>query len=133
MYPESPDDLDRLYTKLEWENPRANLAGRVLARVYAAQRVQRVSAVLSLVALTALGVGAFALGRGLSVSGTLDYLALLINNLDVAADAADDFVSALLDVMPWTEVIAVLLGMVGLWLTSVALPRFWANRRSSSS
>ncbi len=133
MYPESPDDLDRLYTKLEWENPRANLAGRVLARVYAAQRVQRVSAVLSLVALTALGVGAFALGRGLSVSGTLDYLALLINNLDVAADAADDFVSALLDVMPWTEVIAVLLGMAGLWLTSVALPRFGANRRSSSS
>ena len=133
MFPELPDDLDRLYAKLEWQNPSANFAGRVLARVSAAQRVQRISAVLSLAALAALGVFAFALGRGLSLNGTLDYLAVLFSNLDVAADATDDFVSALLDLMPWTEVIAVLLGMVGLWLASIALPRFWSHRQSPSS
>ena len=64
-----PDDLDRLYSKLEWENPRPNLSARVMARIQMARQTQRVSAVFSMLALLALGIFAFALGRGMTLSG----------------------------------------------------------------
>jgi hypothetical protein len=133
MQNEMPDDLDQVYAKLEWENPPPNLSARVMARVRATQRVQRMSTLLSLVALFALGLFAFTLGRGLTLSGTLDYLLVLAANLDVAFDGTDEFVSALLDGIPWVEVGAVLLSGLGLWLASVALPRVLINRRSKAS
>jgi hypothetical protein len=133
MESEPHDDIDRLYAKLEWQNPRPNFTGRVRARVRTARRIQRISAMASLSALIALGVFAFALGRGLTFSGALDYLGVLVNNLDVVMGAADDFVQALLDVIPWTETIAVLLSIVGVWVASVVLPRWlskWSSRLS---
>ncbi len=137
MNTEPRDDLDRLYAKLEWENPRANFTGRVMARVRMAQRtmksIERISMVLSLVALLALGVFAFALGRGLTFSGALDYFGVLINNFDVALDSADDFVQALADVIPWVETIAVALSIAGVWIASVVLPRILFRRQSGSN
>jgi hypothetical protein len=133
MKPEMPDDLDRLYTKLEWEDPPSNFAAHVRQRAQAVQRIQRASSVLSLIALAVLGVLAFALGRGLTLSGTLDYLEVLVTNLDVAFGATDDFVQALLAVAPWPEIAAVLLGSLGLWLTSIVLPRVWSDRQSKLS
>jgi hypothetical protein len=133
MKPEMPDDLDRLYAKIEWDNPRSNFAARVIKRAHGVQRIQRASSVLSLAALAVLGVFAFALGRGLTLSGTLDYLAVLATNLDVAVEASDDFVLALLAVAPWLEIAAVVLGALILWLTSIVLPRVWSNRQSRSS
>ena len=134
MDTEPRDDLDRLYAKLEWENPRANFTGRVMARARTAQRtlqyIERISAALSLVALLALGAFAFALGRGLTFSGALDYFSVLFNNLDVARDSADDFVQALADVIPWAETIAVALSIAGVWFASVVLPRIWFRRQS---
>jgi hypothetical protein len=133
MKPEMPDDLDRLFAKMEWDNPRSNFAARVIQRAHGVQRIQRASSILSLAALAVLGVFAFALGRGLTLSGTLDYLAVLATNLDVAIEATDDFVLALLAVAPWLEIAAVVLGALMLWLTSIVLPRVWSNRQSKSS
>ncbi|MCA1554802.1 MAG: hypothetical protein LC737_10525 [Chloroflexi bacterium] len=123
------DELDRLYEKIEWENPRPNFTGRVLARVRWQRRVQRISTAATVCALGLLAVFGFALGRGLTISGALDYLALLFNNLDVAMSAADDFIAALNDVLPWTEIVAVLLGVLAVWIASVVLPRLLARRQ----
>ena len=133
MNPELPDDLDRLYAKMEWETPRSNFSARVMQRALAVQRVQRVSSILSLVALAVLGVFAFALGRGLTFYGTLDYLEVLVTNLDVALGSTDDFILALLAVAPWLEIVAVLVGALILWLTSIVLPRVWSGRQSKLS
>jgi hypothetical protein len=130
MSNEQPDELDRLYGKIEWENPRPNLSARVMARIRVTQRVQRISAALSLVALAALGVFAFALGRGMTLSGTLDYVIVLSTNLDVMFDGADEFLSALVDGVPWLTVAALFISALGLWLASVVLPRFLTTRQS---
>ena len=130
MNPEIPDDLDRLYAKMEWESPRPNFSARVMQRALALQRVQRASSILSLVALAVLGVFAFALGRGLTFDGTLDYLEVLVTNLDVALGSTDDFLLALVAVAPWLEIGAVLAGALVLWLTSIVLPRVWSGRQS---
>jgi len=128
MNPELPDDLDRLYAKMEWESPQPNMGALVMQRVRSLQRVQRVSSILSLFALAALGLFAFGLGRGLTFGGTLDYLAVLTSNMDVALASTDDFVLALLAVVPWLEIGAVLAGALILWLTSIVLPRIWTGR-----
>ena len=133
MNPELPDDLDRLYAKMEWENPRSNFSARVMRRALAVQRIQRASSILSLVALAVLGVFAFALGRGLTFYGTLDYLAVLATNLDVAVGSTDDFILALVAVAPWLEIAAVLAGALVLGLTSIVLPRVWSGRQSKLS
>jgi hypothetical protein len=118
-----PDDLDRLYDKMQWENPPVNFTGRVFARTQRAQRVQRVSAIATLIALILLGVFGYGLGRGLAFSGTLDFLSTLATNLDLFIDAADDIWQALLDIVPWLELTAVLLSIFGIWLATTALPR----------
>ena len=128
MNSELPDDVDRLYAKMEWESPRPNISALVMQRVRAAQRVQRVSSILSLIALAALGVFAFALGRDLTFGGMLDYLAMLTSNMDVALSSGDDFLAALLAVVPWLEIGAVVAGALILWLTSIVLPRVWSGR-----
>ena len=130
MNPEIRDDLDRLYAKMEWDNPRPNFSARVMRRALAFQRVQRASSILSLVALALLGMFAFALGRGLTFYGTLDYLAVLATNLDVALGSTDDFILALLAVAPWLEIVAVAVGALVLGLTSIVLPRVWSGRQS---
>jgi hypothetical protein len=118
-----PDDLDCLYDKLQWENPPANFTGRVLAQTQRTRRVQRVSTSATLLALTLLGVFGYGLGRGLAFSGTLDFLSALMVNLDLFIDAADDIWQALLDIVPWLELTAVLLSVFGIWLATTALPR----------
>lgn len=133
MNDEPRDELDRLYSRIELDNPRPNFTGRVMARVRAFQRIQRISAALSLLALAALGVFAFALGRGLTFSGVLDYVQLLLNNLDVAIYGADDIASALLDAMPWDELLAVIAGIVAVWLVAVKLPRSLSEREPKAS
>lgn len=127
------DDLDRLYEKMEWENPRPNFTGRVMARARLTRRIQRVSAAISLVALGALGVFAFALGRGLTLSGAFDYIGVLLTNLDLVGSEADLFAQALTDVIPWMEMTAVLLSLMALWIASVALTRLLTRWQSHSS
>ncbi|MBI5879330.1 MAG: hypothetical protein HZB53_16910 [Chloroflexi bacterium] len=126
MKPNEPDELDRLYDRIELANPPPNFTGRVLARVQELRRIQSISAAVSLVGLALLGMFAFVLGRGLTFSGALDYLALLLGNLDVAGSMADDFAAALLDAVPWGDVIAVGAGILAVWCAVVVLPRWLA-------
>lgn len=133
MPPEPFDELDRLYAKLKWENPRPNFTGRVMARARFNQYIQRVSAVSTIIALVVLGVFAFALGRDLTLSGALDFLVALASNFDLVTDAADDFVLALVEVLPWTEIIAVVLSALSVWLAASVLPRLLARRQSDTS
>ena len=95
-----------------------------MARVQWSQRIQLISTITTLFALLLLGIFAYALGRGLTFSGALDYLATLTTNFDLVSDATDEFILAWLDLLPWTELIAVVLCVVGVGVTSYLLPRF---------
>jgi len=128
MSSEERDELDRLYARLEWENPREKFTQRVMARVQWAERAQRISMALTLVALALLGVFGFALGRGLTISGAFDYAGLVFDNVDLVTNAADDFIAALSDVVPWLNLLAVALGLVCVWVAAVLLPRWLARR-----
>lgn len=128
MNSEPPDDLDRLYAKMEWQSPRPNISALVMQRLAVLRRVQRVSSILSLLALAVLGLFAFALGRGLTFGGMLDYLGVLSSNMDVVLASTDDFLFALQAVVPWPEVGAVVIGALILGLTSIVLPRIWSGR-----
>lgn len=123
-----PDRIDRLYDRIELENPPPNFTGRLMARLNALRRIQRVSAALSLAGLALLGVCAFALGRGLTISGVLDTLGLLLGNLDVAGALAGDFAAALLDAVPWLDVAAVAVAIAVIAFVSAVLPRWLAAR-----
>jgi hypothetical protein len=118
-----PDDLDRLYDKLQWENLPPNFTARVWAHVQRERRIQRISAVATLSALGLLALFGFALGRGLTFSGTLDFLNTLVTNLDLWWDATDEIGQALLDIAPWFELSAVLLSFMGIWIVTTVLPR----------
>ncbi len=130
MSSEERDDLDRLYERIEWENPREQFTPRVMARVRATQRAQRISAAFTVAALALLAACGFALGRGLTFAGTLDYLGLIVNNLDLVGGAADDFIAGLGDVVPWLELLAVGFGLSCVWAASVVLPHWLAGRHS---
>ncbi|MBI1800350.1 MAG: hypothetical protein HY259_06885 [Chloroflexi bacterium] len=132
MQPEPLDDLDRLYARLQWADPKPNLTDRVLARIRRAQRIQHISTLATLVTLLALGLFAYALGRGLTFSGTLDFLEALVSNLDLLTDEADDFLSALVDALPLLEIAAVLGGAACVWLASHALPRLLTRQQGKA-
>lgn len=129
MTPPVRDDLDRLYDRIELENPRPNFTGRVMARVQELRRIQRITTTVSLAGLALLGVCAFALGRGLTFSGALDYVGLLLANLDVAPAMLDDFAAALFDSIPWLNVLAAGAGIALLAFATAVLPRLLAARR----
>ncbi len=130
MIPPTRDDLDRLYDRIELVNARPNFTGRVMARVQELRRIQRITTTVSLVGLALLGVCAFALGRGLTFSGALDYVALLFANLDVAPAMLDDFAAALLDSIPWLDVMAVGAGIAVFAFATAVLPRLLAGRHT---
>ena len=132
MMPHTPDDLDRLYDRIELENPRPNFTGRIMARVQELRRIQRISTTVSLAGLVFLGVCAFALGRGLTFSGATDYLVLLFGNLDVASGMLDDFAAALFDSIPWLDVLTVGAGIAAFAFATAVLPRLLAARRTKA-
>ena len=64
------------------------------------------------------------IGRNVSMLMlAIDYLIVLSANLDVMFDATDEFLSALLDGVPWLDVAALIVSVLSLWLASIALPR----------
>ncbi len=127
----SPDDLDRLFARLQSPEPPGDLVPMILSRtvatapasVAARARTRTALWVAYSVALALVLVSAIALGQALHATGTLDYLAFALQDRDLARQSPGLFWSAFLEHMPWLHV-TLLLGALVLWfISAVALLR----------
>lgn len=129
---ERPDDLDRLYARLEEAAPPPDLARRVLAQTATVEQLSpwraRLALLAYLLALTALGVVAYQIGQGVTANGAADLLQLLVNEPELLADAPGGLVAGIAALLPWQE-LAAALALAALALAAVALAgKDWARR-----
>ncbi len=126
-----PDDLDRLFARLQSPAPPADLVPRILARtvetapafVAARQRLRTALWALYGVTLALVLVCAIAFGQALHATGTLDYLTFAMQDSDLARQSPGLFWSAFVEHMPWLHLVA-LVGALAAWsATTVALLR----------
>jgi len=109
-YPDHPDDVDRVFARLERGAVPESLTARVLAQTVNRERARAALAwpwlVAGLGALALLSVTGYALGASLAASDGLDVLGALFGDLGLLTIAPGDVVAALGEVVPW--------GLVGL-------------------
>jgi hypothetical protein len=126
---DQPDDVDRLFARLDRVSVPEDLTARVLAHTVARTPARSVLAwpwlVAGLGALTLLTMTGYLLGANLAASNGLDVLEALASDLGLLATAPGDVVAALGEVMPW--------GLVALAGTSAALLTWAAGRVVSRS
>lgn len=126
-----PDDLDRLFARLQPLAAPTDLVPLILARtietaptaVAARERIRIALWVLYSVTLSLVLVGAVLFGQALHATGTLDYLTFAMQDPDLARQSPGLFWAAFMEHMPWLQ-LALLLGALVAWLvTTVALLR----------
>lgn len=125
-----PDDVDRLFARLQPTAAPADLVPRILARTVgtasaaaARERVRIALWVLYGATLSLVLLGAVLFGQALHATGTLDYLTFAIQDSDLARQSPGLFWGAFTEHMPWLH-LALLLGALAAWLvTTVALLR----------
>ena len=104
--PESFDDVDQLFARLERAAVPDDLTARVLASTV--ERTQSARAVLAwpwlvagLAALGALTIAGYQLGASLAASDGLDVVAAVLEDIGLLATAPGDVLAALGEVIPW--------------------------------
>src|SRR5689334_5878270 len=104
-----PDDIDRLFARLERAPVPEDLTSRVLASTV--ERTTSARAVLAwpwvvagLAALGMLMLAGYELGASLAASDGLDLLAAIATDASLLATAPGDVLAALEEVVPWTLV-----------------------------
>jgi hypothetical protein len=108
---EYPDDVDRLFARLERAPVPEDFTARVLfqtvdrARSRAHTKLAWPWLVVGLGALALLGVTGYSLGASLAASDGLDVLGALIGDFGLLLTAPGDVVAALGEVVPWGLVI----------------------------
>lgn len=108
---ESPDDVDRLFARLERAPVPDDLTTRVLAKTV--ERTNNARAVLAwpwllagLAALAALMTAGYQLGVSLASSDGLELVSAIFGDLGLVETAPGDVLAALSEVVPWTLVVA---------------------------
>jgi hypothetical protein len=126
-----PDDLDRLFARLESSAPPAGLVSRILAQtvetapgvVAARQRIRIALWAVYGVTLSLVLLCAVLFGQALHATGTLEYLTFAIQDSDLARQSPGLFWGAVMEHMPWLH-LSLLVGALVAWLvTAVALLR----------
>ena len=114
----SPDDVDRLFARLDRAAVPEELTARVLSSTV--ERGTATRAVLawpwmvaSLLALGVLAIAGYELGASLATSDGLELVAALFTDYGLLATAPGDALAALNEVVPWT--------LVGMAAVSAAL------------
>ena len=107
--PAFPDDVDRLFARLDRAPVPEDLTARVLSSTVA--RTNTTQAVLAwpwmLACLAALGVltiAGYELGASLASSDGLELVTAIFGDLGLLATAPGDVLAALIQVVPWTLV-----------------------------
>jgi len=118
-----PDDVDRLFARLDRAAAPDDLTARVLASTVA--RAEATRAVLAwpwmvagLAALTILSVAGYQLGVSLAASDGLELVSALLDDLGLITTAPGDVLAALGEVIPWSLV--ALAGVSAVLLTLAA-------------
>ena len=101
---EEPDDIDRLFARLDRAPAPTDLTARVLAQTIAADTTRAVLAwpwiVAGLAALGLLAGAGYQLGMSLAASDGLELIAAVFGDLGLLATAPGDVVAALGEVIP---------------------------------
>ena len=104
-----PDDIDRLFARMDRAPVPDDLTARVLSNTVA--RANATRAVLAwpwmLACLAALGVltlAGYALGASLAAGDGLDLVVAILGDLGLVTTAPGDVLAALNEVVPWTLV-----------------------------
>src|SRR4051794_26574874 len=102
---EYPDDIDRLFARLERAPVPDDLTARVMARTVGSASARSTFAwpwvVAGVAALALLGVTGYSLGASLASSDGLDVLGALFGDFGLLLTAPGDVVAALGEVVPW--------------------------------
>ena len=117
---EQPDDIDRLFARLDRAAVPPDLTARVLANTVARPRPASRPAwpwiVAGLAALGLLIAAGYELGASVAASGGLDLVIGLFGDVGLLATAPGDVLAALGEVIPWRlALLAVLSGMLLTW------------------
>lgn len=105
----SPDDIDRLFARLDRAPVPEDLTARVLSSTVARGNATR--AVLAwpwmlacIAALGVLSIAGYELGASLAASDGLELVAAILGDLGLLTTAPGDVLAALIEVVPWTLV-----------------------------
>jgi hypothetical protein len=107
---DNPDDVDRLFARLERAAVPDDLTARVLASTVGRSGVPRAMLawpwiVVGLVAVGLLTVAGYDLGASLAANDGLDVLAGVLADLGLLATSPGDVAAALGEVVPWSLVV----------------------------
>ncbi len=125
---DAPDDLDRVMMRMTSPQAPRTLVAAILARTtrqaQPAWQQARVALWLAYVVLLLLVAGgAVLLGQALHGTGTLDYLAFAAADIDLLRSNPGLFRDAVLEHMPWGNVLALITALVAWAAVTVALFR----------
>jgi hypothetical protein len=121
-----PDDVDRLFARLERAPAPPDLTARVLARTVGPERARRLIwpwCVAGLLGVLGVLVAGYLVGATLASSDGLDVIAGVVTDFTLLTVAPGDVLAAVGEVVPWP-----LVGVAGLsaalltWASGHALP-----------
>jgi hypothetical protein len=105
-----PDDIDRLFGRLERVGPPAELEARILGRVAferAKPAVDRRWAGIAFLGLVVLALVGYRLGHQLASGGTLEFLTSFLADWSSFTEAPGEFLAGALPALPMAELAAV--------------------------
>ena len=104
----SPDDIDRLFARMDHAAVPDDLTARVLSSTVARANGTRAVAwpwmLACLAALGVLTIAGYELGASLAASDGLDLLVAILGDAGLVTTAPGDVLAALNEVVPWTLV-----------------------------
>jgi hypothetical protein len=110
---EPPDDVDRLFARLESPTPPPDLAFRILARTSGRARVRwglwvMLAVGAGLVAALLAAVSGYLTGREFVQSGAYELLRLGLEDGELVTTAPGDYLPAVAEAVPWSGLAATL-------------------------
>jgi hypothetical protein len=123
---EPPDDIDRLFARLERSPAPADLSARVLARTVARPRtaVAWPWLIAGLLAIALLGVAGYLAGASLAASDGFDVIEMLLGDIGVLTTAPGDVLAAVGEILPWRVLaLALASAAVLVWAAGRAVSR----------
>lgn len=127
-----PDDIDRLFARLEQVEPPADFAARLMARIdVGADAINRqptwrrglVYACAYLVTLVALAILAYSVGVSMAHNGTSTLIETLVRHAEVFSYAPGAYLQAILASIPWPQIAGLALDLLVLALVTRLLLR----------
>jgi hypothetical protein len=101
MNADDPDDIDRLFARLERAPVPEDFTTRVLARTRPTTSLAWPWAIAGLLAMALLGTAGYLAGETLAATDGLDVLEALLGDYGLLTTAPGDVLAALTEVIPW--------------------------------